>query len=209
MNMRKYRPKYHRDRQLYWTALTGKRRKRTYPLIDMEKIILREDFEIRQDILEQSKTQFLQSGELIPVLLSPDNELLNGYEQYQIAKEMGKEKISFCSLKLSKKESYQRRKAKAVKRRQFTKAERRAVFDKCGGKCSRCGKKLQIDDYKKKDTYMTIDHVKKISHGGTYDISNLIGLCYNCHQYKDNLGKLQKKKGKKKRAHWIPPKKKK
>ena len=57
---------------------------------------------------------------------------------------------------------------------------------------------------------MTIDHIKRISSGGTYDISNLTGLCDYCHQCKDNQGKLKRgKNGKKKRMPYIPPSKKK
>lgn len=210
MDMRKYNIKYGADKICRWIAIRGKKKKKKYSHIDISKVKITKDFIVREDILEQSRLQYEESKELIPVLLSPDNELLNGYEQYLIAKELKRKRIPFYPQKLSKGEKLKRKKAKAVKRRAFTRAEREAVFKKCNGKCSRCGKKLQIDDYRKRDTYMTIDHIKRISSGGTYDISNLTGLCDYCHQCKDNQGKLKRgKNGKKKRMPYIPPSKKK
>lgn len=207
MDMRKYNIKYGKDKIARYIAIKGKKRKKKYSHIDINKIKITKDYIVREDILEQSKAQYQESKELIPVLLSPDNELLNGYEQYLLAKELKRKKIPFYPQKLSKGEKLKRKKAKAVKRRAFTRAEREAVFKKCKGKCSRCGKKLQITDHTKQNTYMTIDHIKRISSGGTYDISNLRGLCYYCHQVKDNQGKLVRgKKGKRnKRKAWIPP----
>ncbi len=205
MDMKHYRPKYRKDSGIAWAKIvpmkSGRQRKpKTYPLIDIAKVKIKKDFAIRDEILEQSRNQLQESGIAIPILLSPDNILLNGYEQYIIAKENKQRKIAFYPQKLSKGEKFQRKKAKAQKRRSFTKAEREAVFKKCSGKCSKCGKKVQIDNYKNVSTYMTIDHIKRISSGGTYDISNLRGLCYSCHQLKDNQGKHnKKKKGKNKR----------
>lgn len=205
MDMRKYNVKYGADKICRWIEIRGKKKKKKYPMIDIFKVKITKDYIVREDILEQSRLQYEESKELIPVLLSPDNELINGYEQYLLAKELKRKRIPFYPQKLSKSEKLKRKKAKAVKRRAFTRAEREAVFKKCNGKCSRCGKKLQIDDYRKKDTYMTIDHIKRISSGGTYDISNLTGLCNYCHQCKDNQGKLKRgKNGKKKRMPYIP-----
>lgn len=188
----------------YWQE-----KKKTYPLVEFAKVKVNKNFVVRDDILEQSRKQFEESSELIPILLSPDNELLNGYEQYLIAKERKHKRIAFYPLKLSKGEKYTRMKSKVKKRRQFSKTTREAVFNKCNGKCAKCGKKLQIEDHTKQATYMTIDHIKKHSHGGTDDIQNLQGLCWHYHQCKDNLGKLHRNRKKKnKRDAWQPPKKK-
>lgn len=205
-DMMVYRPKYGKDKGILWKDI---KRSRSYPLIDIEKVKIKQNFIIREDILEQSIEQFTNSCELIPILLSPDNELLNGYEQYLIAKSKKHKRIAFYPLKLSKGEKYARMRAKVKKRKPFSKAMRVEVFKKCNGKCARCGKKIQIDDYTRKDTYMTIDHIKQHSRGGTDDLHNLQGLCWNCHQNKDNLGKLhRKKKGKNKRDKWVSSKKK-
>lgn len=117
MDMRIYNIDYHKDQQLVWKKIVGRKRKKTYPLIEIKKVKVEDDFVVRQDILEQSREQFNQSGKLIPVLLSPDNVILNGYEQFLLAKELKHERIAFYSLRMSKSEKRQRHRLKGKKRR--------------------------------------------------------------------------------------------
>lgn len=200
-NMGEYYPRYRKSGEITWKDGRKRSRSKVYPLIHMDKVQVNPDFQVNTDILEQSREQYAKSGQLIPVLLSPDNFLLNGYEQYVLAREQGNNMLAFYPLKLTKTEKRVRKENKAVKRRRITKAERIAVFEKCKGRCSRCNKVLQNDDPSAKDTYMTVDHKKRLSQGGANSLRNLQGLCRYCHGMKDNQGKLiRKKKGKHKRA---------
>ena len=53
------------------------------------------------------------------------------------------------------------------------------VLKKSKGRCCHCGKSL--DKYA-----MTMDHYIPLSKGGTNDLTNIVALCYDCNQDKDN-----------------------
>ncbi len=65
----------------------------------------------------------------------------------------------------------------------FTKEEKEAILEKTDGKCAHCGCALSKDS----DYDMTVDHVIPLSKGGTNDLENLVGLCYECNQKKGNM----------------------
>lgn len=65
------------------------------------------------------------------------------------------------------------------KRINFTKEEREAVLNKTDCKCARCGMALDTET-------LTIDHFIPLSKGGSNMASNLIPLCEECNQIKDN-----------------------
>lgn len=67
------------------------------------------------------------------------------------------------------------------KRRKLTKAERKIVYDKCGGHCAYCGCDLALKD-------MQADHVKALYTCGADDISNMLPACRSCNHYKSTLG---------------------
>ena len=125
------RPKYHANGDIYWKELKTKKgkpiRKRTYSEIYFKNVKIKDDFEVRADILEQSRLYYSARGELIPILLSPDNILLNGYEQYLIAQENGFEKIPFIPLKISCKEAHTRRKFNKKHRRSKIRHKRQMI----------------------------------------------------------------------------------
>ncbi len=120
MDLKTHRPKYYKDGTIKWKELKTKKgkpiKKKTYSLVWMKNVKIKKDFIVREDILTQSKAQFGEIGELIPILLSPDGVLLNGYEQYLIAKEENLIKIPFIPLKLNSKEKHQRKKLNDKKR---------------------------------------------------------------------------------------------
>ena len=66
------------------------------------------------------------------------------------------------------------------KRRQLTKAERQAVYDKCGGHCAYCGCELNISK-------MNVDHVKPISIDGEDVLDNMLPACRSCNNYKASM----------------------
>lgn len=112
MDMRKYNADYHKDGTLVWKKIGGKigtsgrkRKKKVYQMIGIDKIELDGTYQIREDILEQSREQYKESGEMIPVYLSFDLKLLQGYEQYVLAKELGLDQIPFERKAMNKKET--------------------------------------------------------------------------------------------------------
>ena len=63
------------------------------------------------------------------------------------------------------------------KRRKLTKAERQAVYDKCGGHCAYCGCKITMKQ-------MQVDHVQPISINGDDSLDNMLPACRSCNYYK-------------------------
>ena len=66
--------------------------------------------------------------------------------------------------------------------------DRQAVYEKLGGHCAYCGKKIEIKN-------MQIDHLQPKSRGGTDDFENLLPSCRSCNHYKraDTLGSSERK----------------
>lgn len=77
------------------------------------------------------------------------------------------------------------------KRKSFTKKERQAVYEKCGGHCAYCGCEIEIKD-------MQIDHIvsvgwssyggeeskRLIAEGKMNEMDNLLPACRQCNFYK-------------------------
>ena len=63
------------------------------------------------------------------------------------------------------------------KRRRLTPAERRAVYDKMGGRCAYCGEQLNYED-------MQVDHVVALRSEGEDDLANMLPTCRSCNHYK-------------------------
>lgn len=70
--------------------------------------------------------------------------------------------------------------AELKKRRRFSEKERARVLQKTACKCGRCGKKLDLHE-------ATIDHIVPMNKGGLNDEYNLIGLCEDCNETKNNF----------------------
>jgi len=62
------------------------------------------------------------------------------------------------------------------KRRRLTPAERRAVYDKMGGRCAYCGEQLNYED-------MQVDHVVALRSKGEDDLANMLPACRSCNHY--------------------------
>jgi 5-methylcytosine-specific restriction endonuclease McrA len=62
----------------------------------------------------------------------------------------------------------------------LTKAERRQVYDKTGGRCAYCGCPIDFDE-------MQIDHVNPLSLGGADDVSNMLPACRSCNHFKGGM----------------------
>ena len=63
------------------------------------------------------------------------------------------------------------------KRRRLTPVERRAVYDKMGGRCAYCGEQLNYED-------MQVDHVVALRSKGEDDLANMLPACRSCNHYK-------------------------
>lgn len=66
------------------------------------------------------------------------------------------------------------------KRRSFSKAERKIIYDRSDGHCALCGQQLSLEN-------MTLDHIVPVSMGGKDDLDNLQVSCYACNQFKSNI----------------------
>lgn len=64
-----------------------------------------------------------------------------------------------------------------MNRRKLSKAERREVYDKCGGHCAYCGCELPFDK-------MQIDHVRPLRWYGADELYNMLPACHSCNHYK-------------------------
>jgi 5-methylcytosine-specific restriction endonuclease McrA len=64
---------------------------------------------------------------------------------------------------------------------------RQKLFDKQGGLCFYCGRKMIMGKRVSKDDLpflLTKDHIIPRSKGGTSDESNIVGACYRCNTAK-------------------------
>jgi len=76
-NIREKRPAYHRSGDLVWK--NKPKRPKQYVQYPIEKIHYSNEFIVREDIHEQSRQMYQETGELIPICLNV-GELINGYE---------------------------------------------------------------------------------------------------------------------------------
>ena len=134
-NFRENRPTYAIDGTLKWKKKPKKLKK--YPVVDIDKVRIREGgFIVRDDVLAQSRELYKELQELIPIALDAKNVLVNGYEQYLIAKEKHHKKITYVPVKISKTEQRIRHKRnkKREKRQRYNarKAQRKKSAKKMG-----------------------------------------------------------------------------
>lgn len=64
-----------------------------------------------------------------------------------------------------------------MKRKILSKAQRREVYEKCGGHCAYCGCELKYED-------MQIDHVRPLAWYGADELWNMLPACRSCNHYK-------------------------
>lgn len=137
-NFRENRPTYAIGGALKWKNKPKKAK--NYPVVDIDKVRIREGgFVVRDDVLAQSKELYEELHELIPVALDAKNVLVNGYEQYLIAKSEKQKTITYVPVKVSKteqrirhkrnkerekKQRYNARKAQRKKQKKFDKVEK-------------------------------------------------------------------------------------
>lgn len=69
---------------------------------------------------------------------------------------------------------------KYKERRKYSKEERKILYDRAGGRCALCGKRLALEN-------MTLDHITPLSMDGTDDMNNLQIVCFACNQFKGNI----------------------
>lgn len=100
-NIHENRPTYNKLGELVWKKQP--KRDKKYPQYPIEKIVYKDMFNVREDILEQTRALFKEIGELIPVCLNVGT-LVNGYEQIVVAIENGLESVAFIEDKPTKAE---------------------------------------------------------------------------------------------------------
>lgn len=98
-DIREYNPEHHHDGTLIWKKIVepigkkGKhlRNKKQYPPISLDKIKAG-NYTVNGKLLEDSRALYQKTKEIIPVYLSYDFKLIGGFEQYELAKELGMKK---------------------------------------------------------------------------------------------------------------------
>lgn len=137
-NMHEYNPNWSKDGTLSWKKIgekTGKnriRKQKKYNYMDINKIVVPPDIQIDKKVLEDSRHQYEKTHIMIPVYLSYDFELIAGYEQYILAKELGIQEITFYRItKMNKKEA--RKYHKTVHHRPVCN-KKYPIKDVCGNK---------------------------------------------------------------------------
>lgn len=64
-----------------------------------------------------------------------------------------------------------------MNRKRINKEERQQVYEKYGGHCAYCGRKIEYKD-------MQVDHMIPLRLGGADDMSNYMPACRMCNHYK-------------------------
>ena len=67
-----------------------------------------------------------------------------------------------------------------IKRKHFSDAERKELYNRADGYCQLCGRKITISNF-------TVDHIVPLGRGGNNDISNVQAVCKVCNQFKANI----------------------
>jgi len=73
------------------------------------------------------------------------------------------------------------------------------IYDKTGGYCHLCGKKLSWTNYDQRGEKAAwhVDHSKALANGGTHHMNNLFPACISCNEEKGAYHKntIRKRKG--------------
>lgn len=67
-----------------------------------------------------------------------------------------------------------------IKRKRYSQATRKLIYNKYNGRCQLCGRKVLFSE-------MSLDHYVALSMGGVDDVSNLTCTCLPCNQFKSNI----------------------
>lgn len=67
-----------------------------------------------------------------------------------------------------------------IKRKKYSQATRKLIYNKYDGRCQLCGRKIIFSE-------MSLDHHIALSMGGVDDVSNLECTCLPCNQFKSNI----------------------
>ena len=84
---------YTKNGVLQWKPIERHRKKKQYPMMDMGKISVPDDYCVDQTVLERSRELYKQTKEMIPVCITFDKRLIGGFEQWELAKELGHTRI--------------------------------------------------------------------------------------------------------------------
>ena len=79
-----------------------------------------------------------------------------------------------------KSEAKKIKKKSAVKRKHYSGAERKAIYEKANGCCQLCGRKIEFHN-------MTVDHIIPLGKDGSNDLDNTQAACSVCNQFKSNI----------------------
>ena len=148
-NINEYNPQYHKDKSLVWKKIgeplgkKGHRSKKVYPSLAINKIKIPSTYDVDYEVLSQSREMYSITKRMIPVYLSFDFELLAGFEQLVLAKELKLKRIPFQRID----------KMNSTEKKQF----RYEVHDKPIG-----NKKYKVKDVNGKPIYLSLNRHKKI-----------------------------------------------
>lgn len=119
------RPTYNKKDELVWKAWHKEpERPKKYKQYSIKKIQDTEKFIVREDILEQTRQLFKDTGKLIPVCLNT-GRLKNGYEQILIAKEIGRNFVTYIEAKATPEEIRMRHKRNQKKEQEYRREKKK------------------------------------------------------------------------------------
>lgn len=79
-----------------------------------------------------------------------------------------------------KSETKKIKKKSTVKRKHYSGAERKKIYEKANGCCQLCGRKIEFHN-------MTVDHIIPLGKDGSNDLDNTQAACSVCNQLKANI----------------------
>lgn len=130
--------------------------------------------------LEEHINYYLEHGTLKGhLVVSQKGYLTDGYCSYLVAKSAGMKMVT-CVLNTKRLKNIIP-KNETINNRQ---RKRWLLYIAQNGRCSCCGKPLQITDPGHREDYLTIDHILPVCRGGSNGLENLQGMCSRCNYIK-------------------------
>lgn len=133
----------------------------------------------KRNRIEVKKSFYNEHGRFaMPIEITKDNVLTDGYAAYIAAKEMGLDQVE-CEYMTIKSITNCEWPQKAANRK-FTACQRKIIYDKNHGLCAICGKPVAYNNF-------TIDHWKPLAEGGTNELDNLKVAHKACNEMKGSF----------------------
>lgn len=137
----------------------------------------------RKEKIDNSMLYYMEHGALKSnIVVTQKGMLIDGYCSYIVAVVCGISSVQ-CEINTKRVRNSLGGKGRTINNRQH---KRRILYNRQDGKCTLCGRQLQIDDCTSVEDYLTLDHILPVSKGGSNGLMNLQGLCRHCNYQKQD-----------------------